>query len=67
MKFYAYIPREDGTEPMGTDHTTLFELKTIKGAIKRAGRSLNSLYFRLYTYQNFYDDKTFRLVYERSK
>ena len=64
MKFYAYIPTDEGREPLGTEHNTLFELKTVKGAIKRSRQSLGSTNFRLYTYWNFYDDSTFKLVYK---
>lgn len=28
MKYYAYLPNKDGTEPMGTATRILFELKT---------------------------------------
>jgi len=64
MKFYAYIPTDEGREPMGTEHRTIFELKTIKGAIKHAKRRLGSTNFRLYIYWNFYDNSTFKLVYK---
>jgi hypothetical protein len=61
MKYFAYIPREDGSEPMGTEHKILFELKTMRGAIRRARRSLGDR-FKLYSYTKFYDDKTFKLI-----
>jgi len=59
MKFYAYIPKEDGSAPMGTANKLLFELKTHKGAIRRAGRLLGNP-FCVFTYRNFYDSKTFK-------
>ncbi len=61
MKFYAYIPRADGTEPVGGDKKLLFELKTTQGAHRRARRYLGPRY-RLYRYTNFYDNKTFRQI-----
>ena len=61
MKFYAYKPTKEGKEPIGSDRRTLFELKTIQGAHKRA-RSVLGPNYRLFRYTNFYDDKTFRQV-----
>lgn len=61
MKFYAYKPTSSGGEPMGTEHKLLFELKTIAGAHRRARRYLGKSY-RLYTYTNFYADRTFKRV-----
>ncbi len=57
MKFYAYIPREDGTAPCGTSDQTIFELKTKRGAINRGKRILGGV-FRLFSYTNLYDDTT---------
>jgi len=61
MKFYAYKPTDKGTEPFGTQGRILFELKTRKGACRRAKRILGKD-FRLFTYISFYDDKTFHEV-----
>lgn len=61
MKYYAYKLTDKGTEPMGTSGRILFELKTHKGAIRRALCVLGHN-FRLFSYTNFYDDKTFREV-----
>jgi hypothetical protein len=36
MLFLAYLPNEKGEEPVGGSDKTLFELKTIYGAWKRA-------------------------------
>jgi hypothetical protein len=60
-KFYAYKPRADGKLPLGTTGRTLFELKTVGGAKKRARSVLGSNY-KLFTYTNFYNDKTFKKV-----
>ena len=64
-KYYAYIPRDDGTEPIGSENKTMFELKTNAGAIRRCKRYFGNKRFRLHTYTNFYDDITFRLVHEQ--
>jgi hypothetical protein len=64
MKFYAYKPREDGTEPVGTIDARLFELKTLHGAINRA-RSAFGNNFKLFTYTNLYHEETFHLVCEK--
>jgi len=61
MKFYAYKPTKDGGEPLGTSGRTLFELKTVAGAHRRA-RSVLGPRYRLFRYTNFYDNKTFRRV-----
>ena len=61
MKFYAYIPRKDGSEPLGTEKRLLFQLKTVAGAHSRARRILGPKY-RLFTYANFYDNRTFKEV-----
>jgi hypothetical protein len=60
-KFYAYKPDKSGREPLGTSGRTLFELKTVDGAKNRAKKMLGSGY-KLYTYTNFYNDKTFKVV-----
>lgn len=64
MNFYAYEPDKNGNEPMGTEGRVLFELKTTRGAIRRAFRRFSGRPFRLYKYTNFYNDKTFTLIYE---
>jgi hypothetical protein len=63
MKFYAYIPTESGDEPLGTFNKLLFELKTVRGAITRAKRIFKTDNFKVFWYNNFYDDKTFHRVY----
>jgi hypothetical protein len=66
MQLYAYIPRPDGSQPVGSDDQWIIrDLKTVKGAIKRikcVPRWKNKP-FRLYMYTNLYDDKTHTLVY----
>lgn len=65
MKFYA-TTAVNGKEPLGTEGKLLFELQTTGGGIRRACRYIHfPVAFRLYIYTNFYDEKTFKLVYER--
>lgn len=64
MKFYAYIPTASGHCPMGTENRILFELKTIRGAIKRCNRTLGNVWV-LFRYTNFYDNKTFSFVHSK--
>lgn len=64
MQFYAYIPREDGSVPVGTEKQYLFELKTIAGAIRRCTRVMGGT-FVLLSYRNFYDNKTFSFLHGR--
>jgi hypothetical protein len=59
MKYYAYIPREDGSEPMGTANRCLFECKSDRYARGMAFRRLGEHYhFVLIRYTNLYDDFT---------
>ena len=66
MKFYAYIPDKNGNEPMGTGNKTLFELKTIRGAIRRAYKVLKiPVYERMivmFSYTNFYNNDTYKRI-----
>ncbi len=61
MKYYAYIPDKNGKWSVGSTGKLLFELKTDKGAIRRANRilGLNCIVER---YTNFYDDSTFKRI-----
>lgn len=62
MQFYAFIPREDGSAPMGSEGQTIFSLKTIRGAVERCNRVLGST-FVLYACTNIYDEKTYRFIH----
>jgi hypothetical protein len=67
MKFYAYIPDKNGREPMGTANRFLFEVKTKTGALNKCKRLFNNNQnFRLFSYTEIYDDKTFNLIKENS-
>ncbi len=61
MKFYAYLGGDHlGKEPCGCgDRYNWEDLKTVKGAIRRARRYFRGRPFSLYSYTNFYDDRTF--------
>ena len=61
MKFYAYLD-ENGKEILGSDNKILFELKTYNGARRRAVRILGAG-VRVFSYRNFYDEKTFTQIY----
>lgn len=70
MKIYAYIPREDGTTPVGTIGVCLFERKTEAGAIRTArDRLQHEIGYKergivVQSYTNLYNDDTFRTIYE---
>lgn len=66
MNFYAYIPRPDGSAPLGTgDRFIIRDLKTIGGVVKRLKGidRWNQSGFIVQTFTNFYDDKTFKTVF----
>jgi hypothetical protein len=60
MKFYAYLPDKNGNEPLGSFNKLLFQLKTISGARRKVDRIFNGENHKLFSYTNFYDDKTFK-------
>lgn len=62
MEYYAYIPKEDGLEPLGTENRLIMKnLKTQNGAIRKARRILGNS-CKVFSYTNFYNDKTFKQV-----
>lgn len=65
--FYAY--NEDvpiGQESVGTSGKMIIrDLKTLRGVMKRC-RTVGWTTFRIYTFSNFYDDKTFTLLHRRN-
>lgn len=64
MNFYAFVPDKNGYSPVGTEGRHLIHnLKTIAGAMRRARRYLGTEQYVLYSYTNFYDNKTFTLRY----
>jgi len=66
QNFYVYKGiSELGQESLGTEGKHIWrDLKTLRGAIRRM-RLYGYESFRIYTFSNFYDDKTFKLVYKR--
>ena len=63
MRYYAYIPREDGSEPLGSANRMLMDLKTPQGAIKRAKRYMGDN-IKVFSFTNFFRDSTFKLIYD---
>lgn len=63
MNFYCYKGEwEFGKEPCGTEYKHIWkDLKTKEGALRRAV-NLYGNSFRLFTFTNFYDNKTFQRV-----
>ena len=67
MEFYAFIPREDGSAPLGSANKVLLrDYKTVKGAISGGIRRLGSKAIAVFSYSNFYDDATFRVVFNNT-
>ena len=60
MNFYVHPGSE---EPMGTEGRLIWrDLKTRRGAIRRARRIFKGKPFSLYIFTDFYDDSTFRCI-----
>lgn len=68
MKFYAYKGNAPlGTESLGTDGRDIFyNLKTVRGVVNRITKWYKWETFTIYSFDNFYDDKTFRKVFSRT-
>jgi len=65
MNYYAYKGNNElGTEPLGTEGRHLLNYKRVSYVIRYL-RSLGYDKFMVYTYSNFYDDNTFKLVYKQ--
>lgn len=64
MKFYCYKgDAELGSEPLGSDNRLIWhDLKTIGSARNRAKKIFKGASFRLYSFTNFQDNKTFKEV-----
>ena len=64
MKFYAYLGNHLlGEEPLGSENKLMFELKTVKGAKNRCVRAFGKRPYVLFSYTNFYDNKTFKEIH----
>mgnify|MGYP001195234367 CR=1 FL=1 len=60
MNFYVHSGSE---EPTGTEGRYIWrDLKTKRGAINRARRIFGQHAFSLYTFTDFYDGRTFKLL-----
>ena len=62
MKFYAYIQDKNGKEPIGTHNKFLFELKTINGAKRKLKKIFKDKEYKLFLYNNFYDEKSYKEI-----
>ena len=71
MNFYSYItetPDAPGQtdEPVGGSGRAIDrDLKTIRGVVRRLEKAWPSKSFKVFSFTNFYDDSTFRLVHVR--
>lgn len=60
--YYAYVPREDGTEPLGTFGRIIrYDLKTDRGAIRAAVKAIGAG-ARVYRFTSLYNESTFRRI-----
>lgn len=64
LKLYAYKGDHDlGKEPLGTSDKVIWrDLTTVRGAVERANKLFGRGNYRIYTFNNFYDHKTFKRV-----
>jgi hypothetical protein len=68
-QFYSYITDTPNTpgltdEGVGTEQRFIVrDLKTVRGVVNRVQRARPGKSFKVFTFTNFYDDKTFRLVH----
>lgn len=69
MQFYSYFtdtPSAPGMtdEPFGSDGRFIDrDLKTLRGVVARIQKARPGKSFKVFSFTNFYDDKTFRLVH----
>ena len=69
MQFYSFIsenPYVEGMidEPVGGDGRSINrDLKTLRGVVNRLKKAWPGKSFKVFTFTNFYDDKTFRQVH----
>lgn len=69
MEFYAYITLNPGCESMNDEplgsmgRMIIREYKTVRGAVNKCKRLWEGKSFKVYSFTNFYDDKTFKLKY----
>lgn len=65
MGFYAYLGNAElGSEPLGSfGRMVIADLKTKQGALRRCNKYWKDRTFRIYSYTNFYDERTFKRVH----
>jgi len=69
MNFYSYTTETPNTpgladEPLGSGGRFIDrDLKTVRGAVNRMKQTWPDKSFKVFSFTNFYDDKTFRLVH----
>ena len=69
MQFYSFVsenPYVEGMadEPVGTAGRSIDrDLKTLRGVVNRLKHAWPGKSFKVFTFTNFYDDKTFRQVH----
>ena len=69
MQFYSYVtktPNAPGMEdePIGSDGRTIDrDLKTVRGVVRRLQKAWPGKSFKVFTFTNIYDPKSFRLVH----
>ena len=69
MQFYSYItetPDAPGQtdEPIGSSGRTIDrDLKTARGVVRRLEKAWPGKSFKVFTFTNFYDERTYRLVH----
>ena len=69
MNFYSYVTETPNTpgladEPLDSGMRSIDrDLKTVRGAVNRMKRLSPGKSFKVFSFSNFFDDKTFRLVH----
>jgi len=69
MQFYSYVtetPDAPGQtdEPVGSSGRAIDrDLKTVRGVVRRLEKVWSGKSFKVFSFTNIYDDKTFRLVH----
>lgn len=62
MNYFAYTPNKNGKYVCGSSGKMFIELKTNRGAIKRAIKYMGKN-IRVFRYYHFYDNSTFTQIY----
>lgn len=68
MQFYSYTTETPGApgqtdEPVGSGGRSIDrDLRTVRGVVRRLEKAWPGKSFKVFTFSNFHDDRTFRLV-----